>query len=488
MKRHLIISVLSAFLLFSVESSFGQISVGFTLPQSSSGYSPTTPGSTYQNNLVPNQSNFFSYDQNLAVTGNVPGGRHFRGFLPYSSTSTTGIGTNFGSISPVDSFIRRSAGTPYQSSARVEPFYLPRRTVSSVMRGNVSGLALPEVTFPGGTGKFEIKKQLAPISANTSGIYRPRSTLSMSASELERLSGRGDFLEAFKLPGDNFTSNRIIAPEDSEVPVRPGLESVLDELRENMLDDSREPIRPLEPEVPLDQQTKELMKLLEEERLARDDIQEMISQELPAGDEEAIEKDELEKPEDELPESKYKPKLPERREFPKVEPGEAKAILGEHKTFESLGRAKFAEFMAEGDSLLKSGRFYKAIDTFKLASIWDSGNPEAYIHRAIAHYAAGEYVSASLFVLTAIELSGDYAKRKIDIGDLTDDKDIVENRLIEAADWRDRDVSGEIAFVLAYVYYQQGRIVDAKECITIAAQQMKPNKAVVLLKEAIDSY
>ncbi len=96
-------------------------------------------------------------------------------------------------------------------------------------------------------------------------------------------------------------------------------------------------------------------------------------------------------------------------------------------------------------------------------------------------------MSGSLFVQTAILISPDYASRKMDLPVLLGGKDVIEDRLLEAAKWYKRDADGEIAFMMAYVYYQQGRIDKAQEYIVTAQEQMKDNKAVVLLKEAIDS-
>lgn len=484
MKRHMIISVLFVAILFC-EVCPGQINSSLTLPQSSRGSSPTAPGSTYQNNLVRSSSDFFSYDQNLVVTGNVTGGRQFRGLLPYSSPYSVGVG----SISPVDSFIRRSAGSSYgsdRSPGIVDPYFIPRRTASTLLRGDVSGLNPPKITFPGGTGEFALQDKPVAAPVDTSGIYRPRSMLSMSAAELGRLSGRDLLQDALLLPADNFGLNRIVESDENELPVRPGLEPVLDEMRESIIEDELvDSGRPLKPDVPVDPETKELMELLDKGQESQDQIRELM---IDKPVEDAEEAEDFVDAKDEVKQkSEYESKLPERPEPRKVEPGEAKAILGKYKTFENLARAKYGEFMADGVSLLKAGKFYKAIDAFVLASVWDSRNADAYIHRAIGHFAAGEYMSGSLFVQTAIKISPEYASRKMDLPVLLGGKDVIEDRLLEAAEWYKRNADGEIAFLMAYVYYQQGRINEAQKYIVTAQEQMQENKAVALLKEAIDS-
>ncbi|MBN1457030.1 MAG: hypothetical protein JW912_04170, partial [Sedimentisphaerales bacterium] len=121
--------------------------------------SPTVPQSAIQNSQVPARVES-SYDYggygNDIVTGNVGGGKHFRGFVPYNSVSD--FGGSLGSAD-LDSFIRRSAGNPYSSQASGvnQPYYLPSRTVSSFRRGQTSGLEQPQITFSGGTGDYAVK-------------------------------------------------------------------------------------------------------------------------------------------------------------------------------------------------------------------------------------------------------------------------------------------------------------------------------------------
>ena len=203
MKMRTVISCAACAVFVLVSVSSGQINSSltsplsggrsFTNPVSGGGYSPTTPASTYQNSLVPSRSSSYDFNQNFVVEGNVAGGRQFRGAAPYSQRYGFSRGTDLSIISPVDSFIRRSSGSPYiydRNPGRIQSFYIPRRTVTSVMRGNSSGLVAPIVTFPGGTGKFAERRALPAIPADTSGIYRPRSTLSMSIEELERRAAK----------------------------------------------------------------------------------------------------------------------------------------------------------------------------------------------------------------------------------------------------------------------------------------------------------
>ena len=258
MKRRFIILIAVSVVILSGAISSAQYGGGsFTMPASSRGFSPTTPGSAYRNNLVPSRNDFFGRDQNLVVTGNVSGGRHFRGVLPYSSVSSLGVGTDIGVTSTVESFIRRTAGRPYIDSdpSQVQSYYLPRQTVTSVRRGPVSGLVPPRVEFVGGTGKFAVTKAQPLEPVDTAGIYRPRSMLSMSAAELERLSGREMLSSSLKLPIDDLLRNSIVVglPEDKEVDRKPLPRE--DVRMERTFEGLLEPPKPLGPTVELTTRT-----------------------------------------------------------------------------------------------------------------------------------------------------------------------------------------------------------------------------------------
>jgi len=70
-----------------------------------------------------------SGNSNLVVTGNVRGGKYFRGVVPYSATSS--FGSSLGSTE-IGSFLRRSAPISYRTSpGTYQSYYLPSETVST---------------------------------------------------------------------------------------------------------------------------------------------------------------------------------------------------------------------------------------------------------------------------------------------------------------------------------------------------------------------
>ena len=110
--------------------------------------SATTPLSSYQSSGLVSRPNPLDSSGNLVVTGNVGAGKHFRGPVPYRST--TSMSAPLGSTS-LDSFMRYTAApaTPTSSAGTYGSFYSPTRTVASTLPGTRSVLT-PDAVKPQG--------------------------------------------------------------------------------------------------------------------------------------------------------------------------------------------------------------------------------------------------------------------------------------------------------------------------------------------------
>jgi len=108
----------------------------------------TVPQSGIQSGLVrsPNPVDSSGTLGNMIITGNVQAGKHFRGMVPYQST--TDFRAPLGSAS-LDSFLRYSAGSDddggYTQAYR--PFYSPTGTVSTIRLGQ----SAPDLSWPAST-------------------------------------------------------------------------------------------------------------------------------------------------------------------------------------------------------------------------------------------------------------------------------------------------------------------------------------------------
>ncbi|MHC4630095.1 MAG: hypothetical protein ACYS9C_02355, partial [Planctomycetota bacterium] len=105
----------------------------------------------------------------------------------------------------------------------------------------------------------------------------------------------------------------------------------------------------------------------------------------------------------------------------------AKRIMGQHKSFESFSETKFNQHIWAAEDYLKQGMYYRAADSFALASIYkvdagEAGSDPAQVFglalslagRGHALFAAGEYMRSALFISRAIEVDPEYARSEID--------------------------------------------------------------------------
>lgn len=149
--------------------------------------------------------------------------------------------------------------------------------------------------------------------------------------------------------------------------------------------------------------------------------------------------------------------------------------------------AKVVDYFAAAEEYLNQGRFYKAADTYALAAAWQPENALAYAGQAWALFAAGEYMSSAYYLNRSIAVEPKIAERKVNISAFLKDRDIFENRLIEMTSWQRNSQSGEMAFLLAYVLWQDGKALRAEEMIRVAAELMPQDDAVKTLLKAITS-
>ncbi len=347
-----------------------------------------------------------------------------------------------------------------------------------------------------------------------SGIYRPKSMLSMSAAELERLSGIDLLIDATHLPTDSLLQNTLTIQSPGTAPPESALRPVPSQqvekrvergLLDAPLDSSSlgELPAPLEPGSPPSTEFEELRALLERDLAALD--QARITRTLTKESDRVDSWPASEKPEGPEPQYEAQPMTDTnpategtqatqpsdtgRLELPPLDAAQQRMVrnmLGEHATFESLASAKVSEFRTAGDDLLKQGKYYKAIDAYVLALIWDSNNPQLNLRRAIAHFGAGEFVSAALFLERAIVLEPSCLNEKIELETMLPSRDVIDNRLIEGADWQQQSASGEIAMLLAWVYQLQGQTTRAADYVRLAKGRIPDNPALATIAQAFN--
>jgi hypothetical protein len=153
---------------------------------------------------------------------------------------------------------------------------------------------------------------------------------------------------------------------------------------------------------------------------------------------------------------------------------------------EAFSMSRFKHHFQEGQEHLKNGRYYAAADSFALASIYKSDEPLCLAGRGHALLAAGEYISSALFLSRAIEADPEYLKTKIDLAATLGGQHILGSRIADVKEWLLRSGSGQLDFLLGYIYYRMGRLGPAQQAIDAAYAKMPQSAAVATVKKAVD--
>jgi tetratricopeptide (TPR) repeat protein len=381
----------------------------------------------------------------------------------------------------VDSFIRDSAGSEDFGGFKgnIQPYYSPTRTVTGLSpRGRV--LAPPSGSRIDSRVRYDVR------DAGT-GLYGPD-------TPLPQVRFRG-FLA---LPDQqDITDESVKQFGKGLAEVKEGEEGEVSLSIINKDSDALRTDLNIESDKPLDLKVSSDIKSLEEENIkeiaVRSDMPEQEGEgvfeqmraQLAELEKEAVESVSEESEEGE--ELVEEPTMAERIRDIDLNSAKAKEILGEHKTFASYSRGRFNKNMLAAEEYMKKGEYYKAVDSYTLAQLYEPKNPLASAGKSHALLAAGEYMSSALFLSRALEVFADYALVKVDLISMIGDQDVVDSRVVEIKEWIKRSGSGELYFLLSYIYYQTGRIDEAKEAIEQASLKLVDVKSVENLAIVIRS-
>lgn len=484
----------------------------------------TVPPSSIRSGLF-RSPNPIDTSGNLVITGNVAGSRYFRGVVPYRATSEF-LG-ELGSSS-LDSFLRRSAGSEDigRYTGAFIPYYSPSATVTTTRPGyygvfrplttRIQGRAVDEMALPSRPYYYDsgisyysgLRQPYFPISREME-TGRP---LSMTPQELEKLiSGElgrypqeGEVLdEQYRARMQQFRwdlKQLTDATASRDVPELFELQTPMEQPDE---DEQLDVYEQMKQQIDEFQELLEQLAAAEQIREAADGREEPSEEGLHfAGSGPTLRK----MPERETSQAKTELGLPPiSREMETLQSfqkeafvfdelsnfelaARAKAILGKHKTFASFSKDKFNQHLRAAEAYLKQGKYYRAADAYTLASIYKPDDPLAYAGKSHALFAAGEYMSSALFLSRALRIFPEYARFKIDIVAMVGDIDKLENRIVDIKEWQERSDSAELQFLLAYIYYQMGRLEPAKEAIDKASEKMPDAPAVLAVKKAIEEH
>jgi len=482
MKTYLYIIVVAAIVL-GVLSGIGWAASPATVPQSS-----IRSGLIRSPNPVDTSSN-------LVITGNVGGGRHFRGVVPYYAPST--FSGALGS-STLDSFLRDSAGSEDigQFSGRTIPYYSQTGTVTTTTPGRL-GIVRPPAASPGIDALSPEAGRVLPPLPGTQVMPGRESSISLryvgplSTKLLEPrqvTSPDADlYMQQQTLTAQQWFWARRFR-QQLEQEQEKAIEPVgkLPPQQAEKLD--KGVLRQVEPQAPAKQPHQEKLPDIYEQMKQRIYELQKSSQEPPAA-EQLKKSDEKQRkpPADQTTEDSQKKTSAVDELLSGDVSTRARTILGQYKSLAAFSNDKFNQNMRDGELYLKQGKYYRAADAYTLALIYKPADPLAYAGKSLALFAAGEYMSSALFLSRAMELFPEYASLDIDIVALTGDRDILETRAADVGEWLKKGDVVELQFLLAYVYYRLGRLEEARTAINAAYEKMPDAPAVIALQKAIES-
>jgi tetratricopeptide (TPR) repeat protein len=451
----------------------------------------TVPPSAYKSGLIPSINPIDSSFNNV-VTGNVAGGMQFRGVVPYR-----GVTDFTGSIPPgstgLDSFLRNTA--PAQDSVKygggTTPFYSPSWTVTTTTpSGNI-------ITAPQSTGNYNIQPYSPGLPAGQMNYYRvgyaplmSNRPLSISPEELEK---------AINTDAKNYPKGvEPVSETQSQQQFWQQLRIPMGPSQQLSRNDNGTSMRGTEPNLGslLNSKLGLTIGVSQEEKGNQPGNLEAAPGQMSNRGPDVYDKMKVPF---RKPETNAGGSIGETNDLNinLMEPSKGTetgisstanpvAYGGIYKSFAAFNDDKFNRHMMMAEKYMKQGRFYRAADAYTLATIYKPGDPLGYAGKSQALFAAGEYMSSSLFLARTLEIFPEYPKVRIDLIAMIGDKDTVESRILEAREWTAKSESGELEFLLSYIYYQMDRMEFSRQAIESAATKMPNSRAVAAMKKAVD--
>jgi hypothetical protein len=154
-------------------------------------------------------------------------------------------------------------------------------------------------------------------------------------------------------------------------------------------------------------------------------------------------------------------------------------------TGRSFTQERFDRCVAAAESYLRQGRYYRAAESFTFAAIYRPNDAGIHLGKSYALFGAGEYLSSALYLARAIELDARTALARSDLVDAIGGPAVFAGRITDLEQCARTGNAPELQFLLAYVYRQMNRPVEAKAAMALAEKQLAPVPAVELLKAFI---
>jgi len=155
------------------------------------------------------------------------------------------------------------------------------------------------------------------------------------------------------------------------------------------------------------------------------------------------------------------------------------------KSFVGRNQNRLNQFLADAESALHAGRYYEADRQYQLALTIDPSNPLPMLGRGHSLIAAGDYISAALWIERGIRRFPQITAFRLDLPSIVGRHDVFD---IRRADLEKRLTIGEhhrLRFLLGYIELYSDLEAQALRDLERAAKQAPPNSIIAMFPDLV---
>ena len=148
------------------------------------------------------------------------------------------------------------------------------------------------------------------------------------------------------------------------------------------------------------------------------------------------------------------------------------------QTFVGAGPTEVNEALRAAENAMRLGRYYDAVRHYDRVRRLDPVNPLPLLGQAHALLAAGEYVSAAVHLITALERFPDLVRFRLDLKALLGGGEVVDIRRADLMHQLARHEEAPLRFLLGYLEYHTGMTELGMRNLEAAARLARPGELI----------
>jgi tetratricopeptide (TPR) repeat protein len=158
-------------------------------------------------------------------------------------------------------------------------------------------------------------------------------------------------------------------------------------------------------------------------------------------------------------------------------------------SFTNYSQRQFCKYVNEAEYHLRSGDTRRALNAYTMASVYYPDDPLVDLGKSHALFAQGEFAGSALFLSRALEGLPAYGKVRLDLAGLLGGEQRLAEYIKQAETELRESPSVDLYIVLGYIYYQIGDLDSARGAIETARESRPDCPAVKVMREVIqDAY